>query len=154
MPYRFEDLGEVSCDDIVASRTDALIGCRAVNSSFDSGHVQMPGWPLVNGFSVTPLITDEFVAHWPVSHEGYCDEWWVFDSSIPADFAVTAFCNYARMRIAEYKKLDWDAGCPLDAYLERFSPKLVFGNNEFGYVITRESYAGDGAYSLRSHPSH
>jgi hypothetical protein len=139
MPYRFEEVGEVSCDEIAVSLVPALIGCRAMNSSFDSGRAQMPGWEPFNDFSASPVITAEFVAHWPVSHDGYCDEWWVFDGSIPRDFSVNAFCNCTNMRIADYKQLDWDAGCPLDKYLERFHPKLVFGNNEFGYVITREA---------------
>src|SRR5581483_1149892 len=132
MPYRFEEVGDVSCDEIASSLVSAIIGCRAVNSSFDSGRITMPGWESVNGFPISPVITEHFIAEWPVSHDAYYDEWWVFDSSVPSDFSVAAFCNYTGMRIGDYKQLDWADGCPLDNYLDRFRPKLVFGNNDFG----------------------
>jgi hypothetical protein len=137
MPYRFEEAGEVSCGEIADSLRSAIIGCRAVNSSFDSGRLTMPDWESVNGFPVSPAITERFIAEWPVSHDAYCDEWWLFDGPVPSDFAVLAFCNYTGMRIADYKQLDWPEGCPLDSYLGRFRPKVVFGNNDFGYVIAR-----------------
>jgi len=137
MPYRFEEVGELSCGEIASSLSSVIIGCRAVNSSYDSGRITMPDWELINGFPVSPVITEELIAEWPVSHDAYCDEWWVFTGSIPSDFSVSAFCNYVGMRIAEYKKLDWPEGCPLDSYLDRFRPMLVFGNNDFGYVISQ-----------------
>jgi len=136
MPYRFEEVGEVSCDEIAKSIAPLLLGCRAVNSSYDSGRMIAPDWEQVNGLPISPLITEQFVARWPVSHDGYCDEWWVFEGTIPRDFIVAAFCNFTSMRIADYKKLDWPEGCPLDSYLNRFRPKVVFGNNEFGYMIS------------------
>jgi hypothetical protein len=137
MPYRFEEVGEVSCDEIASLLGSTLIGCRAVNSAYDSSRITMPTWDLVNGFPVSPAINEQFIAEWPVSHDAYCDEWWVFDGLVPSDFSVAAFCNYTGMRIADYKQLDWAEGCPVDSYLDRFRSKLVFGNNDFGYVISR-----------------
>ena len=96
----------------------------------------MPGWKQVNGFPVSPCITEEFIDEWPVSHEQFCDEWWIFDQVIPTDFDVHSFCNFIGMTISDYKQLDWDNGCPLDSYLQRFRPIVVFGNNEFSYIIT------------------
>jgi hypothetical protein len=138
MPYRFHQLDPMSCPDIAARFRDRLIGCRAVNTSFDSGRIQRPEWDHVNGFAVTPVITPELVSKWPVSHEAYCDEWWVFDQPVPADFDVQPFCNYIGTRIADYKQLDFEGACRLDSYLARFKPRIVFGNNELGYVIAAE----------------
>ena len=137
MAYRFKDVGEVSCDEIASSLASRIIGCRAGNSSYDSGRISMPAWEMVNGFPVSPVISEQFIAEWPVSHDVYCDEWWLFDTPVPPDFSVTAFCNYTGMRISDYKQLDWEAGCPLDSYLDRFRPLVVVGNNEFRYVIAR-----------------
>ena len=135
--YQFQELGAVSCFDIAAGLADRLSGCRAVNTSFDSGQIIRPDWEQVNGHAITPVITADFISEWPVSHAAVCDEWWVFDREVPADFEVSAFCNYVEMRIARYKELDFDGGCPLDRWLARFMPKMVFGNNEAGYLISR-----------------
>lgn len=137
MPYRFEQLESVSCADIAAGLKDRLIGCRAVNTSFDSGRLSNPDWKRLNGFAIAPIITQEFVHSWPVSHDAYCDEWWIFEGTIPSDFDVQAFCNYVGTRIADYKDLDFEGACRLDSYLERFRPRFVFGNNEHGYLITQ-----------------
>jgi len=74
---------------------------------------------------------------WPVSHDAYYDEWWIFESSISSDFEVKPFCNYIGARIADYKDLDFDGACRLDSYLEQFQPRFVFGNNDLGYLITQ-----------------
>jgi hypothetical protein len=137
MPYRFDQLESVSCADIAAGLEDRLLGCRAVNTSFDSGRLLNPDWECINGFAVTPTIPHEFVLAWPVSHEAYCDEWWIFDCAIPSDFEIQAFCNYIGTRIADYKELDFDGACRLDSYLELFRPRFVFGNNDLGYLITQ-----------------
>lgn len=142
MSYCFDQLESVSCADIAAGLEPSLIGCRAVNTAFDGGRISRPDWECVNGFAVTPFITKEFVEAWPVSHEAFCDEWWIFDGFIPSDFEVQAFCIYIGTRIADYKELDFDGACRLDSYLERFRPRLVFGNNERGYVITQAEQAG------------
>ncbi|RYD74094.1 MAG: hypothetical protein EOP84_20470 [Verrucomicrobiaceae bacterium] len=135
--YQFSQLAEISCADIASRLADRLTGCQAVNTSFDSGRLVRPDWEQVNGYAITPPITPDFIAEWPVSHIGFCDEWWVFDRDVPEDFGVSAFCNRVGMRISEYQELDFDGGCPLDRWLSRFTPKLVFGNNELGYVISR-----------------
>jgi hypothetical protein len=93
----------------------------------------------VNGFPISPLITIELIADWPVSHNKYCDEWWIFDQTVPSEFDVHSFCNFIGTRIADYKQLDWDNGCPLDSYLQRFRPVAVFGNNELGYLVSSHS---------------
>ena len=86
---------------------------------------------------MTPTITSQFIESWPVSHDEYCDEWWIFEGDVPQDFKVEPFCNYVGMRIADYKQLDWNDGCPLDLYLTKYNPVAVFGNNENGYLILR-----------------
>ena len=135
MHYCFEDFGEASCDEIARTISPLLIGHQAVNSAFDSGLIRVPEWQHINGFPVTPHITESFIAEWPVSHDLSYDEWWVFDGHIPVDFRVHSFCNFVGMQIADYKELDWEDGCPLDTYLKQFCPIAVFGNNERGYVI-------------------
>ncbi|HXI83772.1 MAG TPA: hypothetical protein VNL17_06745 [Verrucomicrobiae bacterium] len=136
MTYEFKDLGDVSCRDIAQSIAGTLLNRVAVNTSFDSGTMSH-AWMSVDGFAITPTITPQFIESWPVSHDEYCDEWWVFESDIPKDFTVEPFCNYVGMRIADYKQLDWDNGCPLDLYLSKYNPVAVFGNNENGYLILR-----------------
>lgn len=136
MPYDFHQLQAVSCASIAAELEERLIGCRAVNTSFDSGRFTFPEWDCINGFAVTPVISREFVRAWPVSHHAYCDEWWIFEGTIPGDFEVQPFCNYIGTRIADYKDLDFDGACRLDSYLDQFRPRCVFGNNELGYLIT------------------
>ena len=135
MRYQFQELGERSCHQIAASIGHTLLGKVAVNTSFDSGRIHRPDWAQVNGFAITPRITQEFITAWPVSHDRYCDEWWVFDHLVPIDFNVHSFCNFIGTRISEYKQLNWGEGCPLDSYLLRFEPVAVFGNNELGYLI-------------------
>ena len=141
MPYDFQELGELSCREVARLFRTDLIGRRAVCTSFDSGRFVEPAWTEVNGYVVSPPIDDEIVDRWPTSHDEYCDEWWVFDSQVPADFEVVAFCNYVGMRITNYSALDFEGGCRLDHYLARFSPALVFGNNEYAYVVRRSGTA-------------
>jgi len=141
MPYELREIGELSCADVARQLRADLIGKLAVCTSFDSGRFVEPAWRLVNGYCVSPPINDEIVDSWPTSHDDYCDEWWVFDSQIPPDFDVVALCNYAGMRIARYKELNFDGGCRLDEYLAKFAPALMFGNNEYAYVVRR---SGDG----------
>jgi hypothetical protein len=74
-----------------------------------------------------------------VSHDECWDEWWVFDSTVPEDFKVTAFCNFC-LPIAEYKQLDFENGCQLDLFLERYRPAAVFGNHQFSaYIVYAET---------------
>lgn len=142
--YQFEQMGQVSCSVIAGGLVDRLTGCRAVNTAFDSGRIIRRDWGKVNGYSITPVITPDFLAEWPVSHIAFCDEWWVFDKEIPKDFEVSAFCNHVGTRLDEYKCLDFDGGCPLDSWLSRYRPKLVFGNNELGYLISRVENSSEG----------
>ncbi|HEY2584535.1 MAG TPA: hypothetical protein VGI81_02075 [Tepidisphaeraceae bacterium] len=113
----------------------------AICTSFDSGRFVEPAWLQVNGYAVSSPISDEMIDRWPVSHDEYCDEWWVFDSMVPADFDVVAFCNFTEMRIANYKELDFEGACRLDRYLAKFAPTLMFGNNEYAYVVRRSDDA-------------
>jgi hypothetical protein len=83
----------------------------------------------------------ELIETWPTSHDEYCDEWWVFDSQIPIDFEVVALCNYIGVRITQYRNLDFEGACRLDSYLAKFAPALLFGNNEYAYVVRRTSNA-------------
>ncbi len=114
-----------------------LLGRVAVCSSFDSGRYIESTWEQVNGYCISPPITEAMVGEWPNSHDEYCDEWWVFDSRVPPDFSVVAFCNFLGMRIANYRDLEFEGGCHLDEYLSKFSPALVFGCNDYAYVVRR-----------------
>jgi hypothetical protein len=151
MGYSFIDLGDLSCSEIVRQHSDLLLGRIAVNTSFDSGRFSCPEWIAVNpsldsgrlscgdwrevnGYSVTPRITKALIDAWPVSHEEFCDEWWVFESAVPPTFKVNAFCNYV-MPIGRYKELDWEDGVPLDRYLREFAPIAMFGNNASAYLV-------------------
>lgn len=139
MEYLFLDLGPMSCGDVARQIRPLLVGHLAVNSSWDSGRYSRPDWSCVNGFAVTPPINDQLIDAWPVSHDGIFDEWWVFETVVPVGFEVHAFCNYVNMRIAEYRELDWDQGCPLEKYLNNLQPLAVFGNNELAaYLIRRK----------------
>ena len=133
--YDFRQLGCVNCKDIANAITPQLISRSALNTSFDSGRLHMPDWEQFNGLSATPPLTAEFIADWPVSHHAYCDEWWIFEGAIPQDFKVVALCNFIGTTIATYKELDFPGGCELDAYLEKFQPLAVLGNNSLGYLI-------------------
>lgn len=137
MSYRFQDLGEIDCGEVARTIAPLLLGRRAVNVSFDSGVMHAPDWEQVGALPVTPPITEKLIANWPVSHNQYCDEWWIFEATIPPDFQVKAFCNFIGTRIDAYKDLDWPGGYPLDSYLARFQPWLVIGNNERAYSISR-----------------
>ena len=138
MSYDFEELdGDLSCAEVARKWRSLLLGRVAVCTSFDSGLIVDPTWLQVNGHCITPTIDDRLLETWPVSHDEFCDEWWVFDIPVPSDFQVTAFCNFVGERIADYKKLDWEGGCPLDSYLLRFRPAVVFGNNEYTYMVRR-----------------
>ena len=135
--YKFSDLGDISCAEIARTHPQLLLGCLAVNTSWDSGLLFRPDWPSINGYACSPAVTLAMIKDWPMSHDQFYDEWWVFDSVVPNDFQVTAFCNYLSMRIDCYKELDFDGGCRLDEYLARFQPVAVFGCNEFAYVVQR-----------------
>jgi hypothetical protein len=141
MPYEFREVRELSCAEVARDLRTDLIGKVAVCTSFDSGRFVEPSWRKINGYCVSPPINDEMVDTWPTSHDDYCDEWWVFDSQVPPDFDAVALCNYAGMRIANYKELDFEGACRLDQYLAKFAPALMFGNNEYAYVVQR---SGDG----------
>ena len=136
MAYHFLDVGDLSCAEIVGRFCDLLIGRIAVNTSFDSGKLSRPDWKHVNGFCVTPPITGSLVDAWPVSHDDCWDEWWVFDSLVPENFEVTAFCNFG-LPIAQYKELDFENGCSLDHYLERYRPVAVLGNSQHSAYLIR-----------------
>jgi hypothetical protein len=138
MPYKFRELGDASCRDVARSQSELLFGRIAANTAFDSGLLSIPDWQQINGYCISPAITQNFIDTWPVSHDEYCDEWWVFDAIVPLDFRVHSFCNFINQRIADYKELDYEQGCPLDHYLEKFRPVAIFGNNEMAYLITRE----------------
>lgn len=138
MNYAIRQLNEVSCREIAAFISDRLIGCRAINTSFDSGLIVQSDWESVNGFPVSPQITNTFVDRWPTSHLSYCDEWWIFDGEIPADFKVNSFCNFVGTSIADLKDLSWEEGWPLDHYLELYQPLAIFGNNKQGYLVIRD----------------
>ena len=133
--YDFRQLGNVSCKDIADAMAGQLVGRRALNVSFDSGRLRRPDWEQFNGYSATPPLTAGFIANWPVSHHACCDEWWIFEDPIPADFEVVAPCNFVGTTIGTYKELDFPGGCQLDLYLEKFQPVAVFGNNSLGYLI-------------------
>lgn len=141
MSYEFQEIGEDSCAEIARQLRAELIGKVAVCTSFDSGRLVEPTWVQLNGHAVSSPISDEMIDSWPASHDDYCDEWWVFDSQVPPDFDVVAFCNFVGVRIANHKELDFEGGCRLDQYLARFAPALMFGNNEYAYVVRRS----DGA---------
>src|SRR5687767_2846511 len=113
MPYDFSEVGELSAAEVARLLRPVLLGRVAVCTSFDSGKFIEPSWTQVNGYCVSPSIDDQLIEAWPVSHDKYCDEWWVFDSRIPLDFAVNAFCNYVGMRIVDYQQLDFEGACPL-----------------------------------------
>ena len=134
MAYRFLDVGDLSCAEIVGQFSDLLIGRIAVNASFDSGKLSRPDWKHVNGFCVTPPITRALVDEWPVSHDDCWDEWWVFDNLVPQDFEVRAFCNFG-LPIGKYKDVDYF--CPLGSYLERYRPVAVLGNNQDSAYLIR-----------------
>lgn len=134
MTYHFLDVGDLSCAEIVGQLSDLLIGCTAVNASFDSGKLSRPDWKHVNGFCITPPITRALVDEWPVSHDDCWDEWWVFDNLVPQNFEVRAFCNFG-LPIAQYKEVDYF--CPLDSYLERYRPVAVLGNNQDSAYLIR-----------------
>jgi hypothetical protein len=133
--YDFRQLGDVNCRDIAKAIAPLLIGRSALNASFDSGRMHMPDWEQINGFPATPPLTTGFIADWPVSHHAYCDEWWIFEGTIPQNFEVVALCNYIGTTIATYKELDFHSGCELDSYLEKFRPLAVLGNSRRGYLI-------------------
>ena len=137
MAHEFPEVGKLSSAEVAREFRALLFGKVAVCTSFDSGKFVEPGWMQVNGYCVSPTIDDAFIDAWPTSHDEYCDEWWVFDSHVPPDFSVHALCNYTGVRIADYLGLDFEGACPLDAYLAKFRPAIVFGNNDYAYVVRR-----------------
>jgi hypothetical protein len=137
MDYEFVDAGDRSCAEIVCEHRHLLLGRTAVCTSFDSGTYGPSAWVRSGRYRVSSAIDESLIAAWPTSHDGFCDEWWVFDLPVPEGFEVRPFCNFVGMRIADYRDLDWSDGCPLDEYLARFRPLMVFGNNERSYVIRR-----------------
>lgn len=134
--YRFIDLGNISCREIAHAHFHLLLGSLAVNTSWDSGRLSRNDWQSVNGYACSPPLNAEMIENWPISHDDYCDEWWIFRSPIQPDFQVTAFCNYNKS-INQYKELDFEGGCNLDLYLHRFQPVAVFGSNDAGYLVRR-----------------
>lgn len=137
MAYEVREVGEYSSAEVARQFRADLIGKVAVCTSFDSGRFVDPAWAQVNGYCVSPPIDDRMIDAWPISHDEYCDEWWVFDLQVPPDFDVVAFCNYVGMRIGDYKELDFEGACRLDQYLARFAPAMMFGNNDHAYVVRR-----------------
>lgn len=137
MAYEFSDLDDLEIPQLTQQLRAELLGTVVVGVSFDSHRLVLPSWRRVNGYCVSAPVNDAFIDCWPVSHEGYCDEWWAFDVDVPEDFEVNAFCNFIGTRIGDYKKLNFEGGYRLDLYLERFGPRLVFGNNEWAYLVRR-----------------
>jgi hypothetical protein len=135
--YQFVELGDVSCAEIVRAYPQLVLGFLAVNTSWDSGLLSREDWPSINGYVYSPPVTSAMIQDWPISHDDFCDEWWIFESVVPPNFEVEAFCNYVSNRIGDYKKLDFDGGCRLDSYLEQFQPVAMFGSNDFGYLVQR-----------------
>lgn len=93
-------------------------------------------WGVHGGAAVSPLITHELIAVWPLSHEEYCDEWWFF-RRIPAEFDITrGICNYVGNRIRDWADLEFEGGAQLGKNIGRFRPELIVGNNEFTYCVS------------------
>ena len=138
MNYEFIDAGERRCSEIANEYRDLLLTRTVVCTSFDSGIGGPRGWSR-HGQYATNQINETLLADWPISHDEYCDEWWIFEDPPPTDFEVHAFCNFIGMRITNYRELDFSEGCQLDEYLMRFRPLLVFGNNADTYVIRRRA---------------
>jgi hypothetical protein len=135
MSFEFLDVGDISCAKIARQFNALLVGRVAVNTSFDSGKLFRSDWIAVNGYHVSPPITPELVNEWPTSHDDCWDEWWVFESRVPDDFLVKAFCNFG-LPISRYKEVDFENLCPLDRYLDMYRPTAVFGNNQIsGYLV-------------------
>ena len=136
MNYNYINKGDYSIRNLVGDMATELNGLFVVCTSFDSKITEFKYWVKIGKYS-GKIIDSDLIAHWPLSHDKYCDEWWVFKKIPGNDFTVNAFCNYVGMTIDQRRELNWDDGCPIEAYIKEYAPEMVFGNNEKTYLITR-----------------
>lgn len=140
--YFWYDLGELPLRESLRRLAPRIVGLEAVNTSFDSGLLsprcsEFPaGWGVHGQAAVSPVITHELIADWPLSHEEYCDEWWFF-RRIPADFDIThGICNYVSNRIRDWAELEFEGGPQLGKNIVRLRPELIVGNNDLTYCVS------------------
>lgn len=148
--YTFEIIEDVNARDIARQLAASLVGRTAVCTSFDSANPAVEAeWErlaqthIPEEFRITnndsgptpPVLTNDSIENWPLSHEEIYDEWWIFDGAVPAAFSVKALCNY---NVTDYEAVAFT--CPLEDYLKKFRPVAVFGNaSDFGYLIQRRA---------------
>lgn len=140
--YWWYDRDEEPLLETLHQLSEALIGCRAINTSFDSGLFSLKassqqGWGLINNFAVSPIITSKLLKSWPISHDEFCDEWNFFQN-IPDFFDAVAFCNYTGCRIEDWRELEFRSGVNLLEKIINYSPELIVGNNEYTYIVSKQ----------------
>jgi len=139
--YWWYDLDEMPMREALLLLHPKLIGLCAVNTSFDSGlygtHEELPpGWERCEDKALSPPITPDLIAEWPVSHDEFCDEWYFFKER-PRHLVVTAYCNYLGCTINSWKELEFAGGANLSSSLATYAPELVVGNNEKTYAVSK-----------------
>lgn len=120
-----------------------LTGCRAVNTSWDSGLLEVSeeeahrGWTMVDGRAVSPAIDPAVIDTWP-SDDSY--EEWYFFQTVPSDVNLRPYCNWEAASLADWEGI---AGVPdavhLGDQLASARPRLVLGIGARLYGISDDA---------------
>ncbi|MBI5817404.1 MAG: hypothetical protein HZA88_00290 [Verrucomicrobia bacterium] len=141
------DLDEEPLRDALRRIAPHILGLKAVNTSWDSGvltsdRADFPlGWTTHNNVAVSPQITQDLIARWPLSHDECCDEWWFF-KEIPSEFDFThGICNHIANRIGDWADLEFEGGVQLARNISRFRPTIIMGYGRFTYCVSESRIA-------------
>ena len=133
-----------------------LVGLRAVNVSWDSGHMdpalkpELTGWRCVGELAVSPVLDAALPSNWPVNSccDGRFDEWYFF-RNVEGPLTLRAFCNWAGMSLADARELNYPGGFDLVGQLERHRPDIVIGEGQdHVFVISLRREVIDAARSI------
>jgi len=132
---------DLYCPDIIRLVSSRLLGLQGVCTSWDSGLLDLAGadlpeWSAKGAHAVSPPITTVMADAWPESSCGF-DEWYFFES-LPDSTGLEAICNWGVTLADAQELLGLPTGFDLQAQLNVYQPKLVVGDGQRPFVVTRD----------------
>jgi hypothetical protein len=132
----------VVLSDVVRQLTRYMIGCRALNVSWDSGLLlpsepEADGWTFEQGRAISPAIGNALLKSWPYS--GGCDEWYFF-TELPTDLSLSPYCNWRDTSLSNWPSIaDTPTGVDLRRQLHQSRPSVVLGQGYKTFAISSDA---------------
>ena len=132
--------------DVVRHLAHYVIGCRALNVSWDSGLLlpsdsEAKGWTFAQGHAISSVIDEPALRSWPYS--GGFDEWYFF-SQLPADVALSPYCNWGDASLSNWPSIaNTPTGVDLRRQLRQSLPIVVLGEGHTLFAISSDTAVVD-----------